>query len=27
MKIVNEQNGSTISQYFTLTGMKVDPVQ
>lgn len=25
MKIVNEQNGSTISQYFTLTGMKVDP--
>lgn len=25
MKIVNEQNGSTISQYFTLTGMKIDP--
>ena len=25
MKIVNEQNGSTISQYCTLPGMKVDP--
>lgn len=25
MKILNEQRGSSISQYFTLAGMKVDP--